>query len=52
MTEEIIEITKAKDYKQNSVKQNKVFGLEEQIEHMIYKLYGLTQEEIEIVKGN
>lgn len=48
----ILEATKAEDYFDNSEKQAEVQEFEKQIDHMVYKLYGLTQEEVEIVEGN
>lgn len=35
-----------------NLKQAKVKELEKRIDQMVYKLYGLTEEEIKIVKGN
>jgi len=39
------------DYLENPQKQAKVKELERQIDQMVYKLYGLTEEEIRTVKG-
>ena len=36
----------------NPDKQSKVSALEKQIDEMVYKLYGLTPDEIAIVEGN
>ena len=36
---------------ENFTKQAKVRELEHQIDQMVYKLYGLTDEEIKIVEG-
>ncbi|MDR3642486.1 MAG: TaqI-like C-terminal specificity domain-containing protein [Candidatus Doudnabacteria bacterium] len=47
----ILVITKSDDYLNNAAKKAKVHDLEEQIDKMVYKLYGLTGEEIKIV-GN
>jgi adenine-specific DNA-methyltransferase len=49
--ESILAITKDEDYLQNSIKQAKVRTLEQEIDQLIYKLYGLTEEEIRIVEG-
>lgn len=46
----ILEITKSVDYLQNPVKQAKVKEYEKQIDQMVYKLYNLTPEEIEIIE--
>jgi adenine-specific DNA-methyltransferase len=46
----ILEITKEKDYLEDSVKQKKVKILEEEIDKMVYKIYDLTPEEIKIVE--
>lgn len=43
---------KDEDYLQNMDNQAKVSGLEKQIDQMVYKLYNLTPDEIEIVEGN
>ena len=47
----IITITKDKDYLENPQKQAKVNEYEHQIDQMVYKLYNLTQEEIETVES-
>ena len=47
---QIFAITKTKNYFQNLVMQSKVKEYEHQIDKMIYKLYELTPEEIEIVE--
>lgn len=39
-----------KDYMQSEAKQKKVKKYEHQIDEMVYKLYGLTDEEIKIVE--
>jgi len=46
----ILAITKDEDYLQNPQKQVKVKALEREIDHMVYKLYGLTEDEIAIVE--
>jgi len=45
-------ITKSDDYLKNAEKQAKVRDYETQIDQMVYKLYGLTPEEIEIVENS
>jgi len=47
----ILHLTQSEDYLQNTQKQTKVKNLEEEIDQLIYKLYNLTPEEIEIVEG-
>jgi len=47
----ILSITKDKDYLENPAKQAKVKEYERQIDQLVYKLYGLTEEEIKIVEG-
>ncbi|RKY06434.1 MAG: hypothetical protein DRP65_11785, partial [Planctomycetota bacterium] len=44
-------ITKDGDYLDNPAKQAKVIELGKQIDQLVYGLYGLTDEEIEIVEG-
>ena len=50
LIDQILAITKSDDYLTNPEKQAKVKELEKQIDQMIYELYGLTDEEIEIVE--
>ena len=47
----ILAITKDGDYLQNLSKQAQVREYEQQIDQMVYELYGLTKEEIKIVEG-
>ncbi|MCF7886387.1 MAG: Eco57I restriction-modification methylase domain-containing protein [Candidatus Marinimicrobia bacterium] len=47
----ILSLTQAEDYLKDQSKQQKVKEYQEQINQMIYRLYGLTQKEIEIVEG-
>jgi len=51
IVDRILAITKDDDYLQNSQKQTKVKALEREIDQLVYKLYGLTEEEIKIVEG-
>ncbi|MFW6172644.1 MAG: Eco57I restriction-modification methylase domain-containing protein [Elusimicrobiota bacterium] len=51
LVNKILAITKGDDYLENTAKQDKVREYEEQIDQLVYKLYGLTQEEIKIVEG-
>ncbi len=50
--QKILAITKSSDYLGNSEKQAKVSDYGKQIDQLVYKLYGLTPEEIKIVEGN
>lgn len=51
LVDKIIAITKGDDYLENLTKQAKVREYENEINQLIYKLYGLTPEEIKIVEG-
>ena len=51
LVDKILAITKDDDYLGNSAKQAKVCEYEKQIEQLVYELYGLTPEEIEIVEN-
>jgi len=46
----ILTITKDNDYLENPAKQARVHEYERQIDQMVYKLYGLTEEEIKIIE--
>ncbi len=48
---EILSITDDNDYLDNSEKQARVKELEREIDRLVYELYGLTDEEIEVVEG-
>lgn len=52
IVDKILEITKSDDYINNSEKQTKIQGYKKQIDQMVYKLYGLTEEEMEVVESN
>ncbi|HUS51703.1 MAG TPA: TaqI-like C-terminal specificity domain-containing protein, partial [Candidatus Paceibacterota bacterium] len=51
LVNEIFAIIKSEDYLTNPEKQTKVKGLEKQIDQLVYKLYGLTDDEIEIIEN-
>ena len=51
VVDRILAITSDEDYLENPGKQSKVKDLEREIDQMVYKLYGLTEEEIRIVEG-
>ncbi|MFH1824179.1 MAG: TaqI-like C-terminal specificity domain-containing protein [Candidatus Firestonebacteria bacterium] len=48
----ILAITKDEDYINNSNKQTKVKEYEHQINKIVYKLYGLTEDEIKIIENS
>jgi hypothetical protein len=50
LVDKILAITKDDDYLKNSAKQAKVREYEKQIDQLVYKLYGLTVDEIKIVE--
>ena len=50
LVDKILAITKDDDYLSNYIKQAKVHDYEYQIDQMVYKLYGLTDDEIKIVE--
>ena len=52
LAEKIIKITKEEGYLQTSEKQAKVRDIEYQIDELVYKLYGLTEDEIKIVENS
>ncbi|OQX51242.1 hypothetical protein B5M47_01655 [candidate division CPR3 bacterium 4484_211] len=52
LVDKILAITKDDDYLENPAKQAKVREYEKQIDQLVYKLYGLTKEEIKIVENN
>ncbi len=52
LSNKINKIIESDDYLDNTTKQAKVKEYEHQIDQMVYKLYGLTEEEIKIVEGN
>ncbi|TSA24318.1 hypothetical protein D4R71_07195 [bacterium] len=51
LVDQILTITKAEDYLANPRKQANVKELEKEIDKLVYELYGLSKEEIEIVEG-
>jgi uncharacterized membrane protein YukC len=51
LVNQILSITQDDDYLQNPEKQAKVKELEREIDRIVYELYELTPEEIEIVEG-
>ena len=51
VVDKILAITKDEDYLRNSAKQDEVHKYEDQIDQLVYKLYGLTDEEKKIIAG-
>lgn len=51
LADRILTVTDSDDYLENERKRDQVEKYEKQIDQMVYKLYGLTQKEIEIVEG-
>jgi hypothetical protein len=51
LVDKILSLTQFNDYLQNPAKQAQVKVLEREIDQLVYKLYGLTEEEIRIVEG-
>ncbi len=52
LVDKILNITKTDDYLKNIEKQAEVKKLEYQIDELVYKLYDLSPEEIEIVENS
>ena len=52
LIDKILAITRDEDYLQNQQKQTKVKTLEQEIDQMVYQLYGLTDDEIKIMEKN
>src|SRR3989338_8915599 len=51
IVDKILTITKSEDYLKNTKKMEEVEKYEKQIDQMVYKLYGLTKEEIKIIES-
>ena len=51
LADKILALTQSDDYLENPKKQVKAKTLEAEIDQLVYKLYDLTPEEIEIVEG-
>lgn len=52
IVDKILVITKSSDYLENPAKKEEVKEYEKQIDQLVYKLYDLTPEEIEIVENS
>jgi len=52
IVDKILSLTQTEDYLQSTTKQGKVKELEKRIDQMVYKLYGLTDEEKDIVENS
>jgi hypothetical protein len=50
LVSQILSLTQSSDYETNQTKQAKVKALEKEIGKLVYKLYDLTEEEIEIIE--
>lgn len=48
----ILELTRSDDYYNNQEKQNAVKEYENQVDNMVYQLYGLTEDEILVIEPN
>ena len=48
----ILTHTEDNNYLNNHTKQVKVYKYEKQIDQLVYKLYGLTSEEIEVIENS
>jgi type II restriction/modification system DNA methylase subunit YeeA len=48
---QILSLNQSEDYLQNPIKQAKVKEYEKQIDQLVYKLFGLTDDEIKIVEN-
>ncbi|MEK0338178.1 MAG: hypothetical protein QQN41_12160, partial [Nitrosopumilus sp.] len=48
---QILSITKSNDYINKQAKQSRLKALEREIDQLVYKLFGLTEEEIKIVES-
>ncbi len=51
LVDKVLNLTKDKDYLISTTKQNLVKEYDRQIDQMVYKLYGLTPEEIAVVEN-
>lgn len=52
LVDRILAITKDEDYLQNPAKQLQVKALEQEIDQLVYNLYGLHDKEIGIITAN
>ena len=50
IVDKILAITQIDDYLSNKDKQNRVKAYQDEIDQLVYKLYGLTEEEIKVVE--
>ena len=51
LVDKILAITESDNYRKDEAKQKKVRECEKQIDQLVYKLYGLTSEEIKSVEN-
>jgi hypothetical protein len=52
IVQEILTLTQSPDFEINQEKQQRVKELEKEIDQLVYKLYGLMEEEIKIIESN
>jgi len=52
LVDKILSLTQSEDYPENKEKQLQVKEYEKEIDHLVYKLYNLTPEEIELIEKN
>jgi len=52
LVDKILSLAESRGYFEDSTKQAKVHNYEKQIDQLVYKLYGLTPEEIKIVENS
>ncbi|MBX0311850.1 MAG: hypothetical protein JHC31_08735, partial [Sulfurihydrogenibium sp.] len=50
--DQILSLTQSEDYNTNQEKQKKVKEIEKEIDMLVYELYGLDDEEIEIIESS
>jgi hypothetical protein len=50
--QEILTLTQSPDFETSQEKQQKVKELEREIDQLVYKLYGLTEEEVKVIEGD
>jgi adenine-specific DNA-methyltransferase len=50
--QEILTLTQSPDFETSKEKQEKVKELEREIDQLVYKLYGLPEEEIKTIESN
>ncbi|MEO0173616.1 MAG: Eco57I restriction-modification methylase domain-containing protein [candidate division WOR-3 bacterium] len=51
LVDKILSLTQSPDYETNKQKREEVKAIEKQIDEIVYKLYGLTEEEVKLIEG-